>query len=58
MIIQAMTGMIASETKTVDDVPSWVWSSPLIDTVVRHRHGRVGLLPPSSPANALASARR
>ena len=32
MIIQAMTGMIASETKTVDDVPSWVWSSPLIDT--------------------------
>ena len=32
MIIQAMTGMIASETKTVDNVPSWVWSSPLIDT--------------------------
>ena len=32
MIIQAMTGMIASETKTVDEVPSWVWSSPLIDT--------------------------
>ena len=32
MIIQAMTGMIASETKTVDGVPSWVWSSPLIDT--------------------------
>ena len=32
MIIQAMTGMISSETKTVDDVPSWVWSSPLIDT--------------------------
>ena len=32
MIIQAMTGMIASETKTVDDVPSWVWSSPLVDT--------------------------
>lgn len=32
MIIQAMTGMIAAETKTVDDVPSWVWSSPLIDT--------------------------
>ena len=32
MIIQAMTGMIASETKVVDDVPSWVWSSPLIDT--------------------------
>ncbi len=32
MILQAMTGMIASETKTVDNVPSWVWSSPLIDT--------------------------
>ena len=32
MIIQAMTGMIASETKTVDEVPSWVWSSPLVDT--------------------------
>ena len=32
MIIQAMTGMIASETKTVDNVPSWVWSSPLVDT--------------------------
>ena len=32
MIIQAMTGMIAAETKTVDDTPSWVWSSPLIDT--------------------------
>ena len=32
MIIQAMTGMVAAETKTVDDVPSWVWSSPLVDT--------------------------
>ena len=32
MIVQAMTGMVASETKTLDGVPSWVWSSPLIDT--------------------------
>ena len=32
MIIQAMTGMIASETKNVDGVPSWIWSSPLVDT--------------------------
>lgn len=32
MIIQAMTGMVASETKTVRGVPSWVWSSPLVDT--------------------------
>ena len=32
MIVQAMTGMVASETKTLDGVPSWVWSSPLVDT--------------------------
>ena len=32
MIVQAMTGMVASETKNLDGVPSWVWSSPLIDT--------------------------
>ena len=32
MIVQAMTGMVASESKTLDGVPSWVWSSPLIDT--------------------------
>jgi formyl-CoA transferase len=32
MIIQAMTGMVASETKTVDGAPSWIWSSPLVDT--------------------------
>ena len=32
MIVQAMTGIVASETKTLDGVPSWVWSSPLIDT--------------------------
>ncbi len=32
MIIQAMTGMVASETKMVNGVPSWVWSSPLVDT--------------------------
>ncbi len=32
MIVQAMTGMVAAETKTLDGVPSWVWSSPLIDT--------------------------
>ena len=32
MIVQGMTGMVSSETKTLDGVPSWVWSSPLIDT--------------------------
>ena len=32
MILQGMTGMVSSETKTLDGVPSWVWSSPLIDT--------------------------
>jgi formyl-CoA transferase len=32
MIIQAMTGMMASETKTIDGTPSWIWSSPLVDT--------------------------
>ena len=32
MIIQAMTGMVAAETKTLNGVPSWVWSSPLVDT--------------------------
>ena len=33
MILQAMTGMMAAENKTIDGVPQWVWSSPLIDTV-------------------------
>jgi len=32
MIVQGMTGMVSSETKELDGVPSWVWSSPLIDT--------------------------
>ena len=32
MIVQGMTGMVSSETKTLDGTPSWVWSSPLIDT--------------------------
>jgi len=32
MIVQGMTGMVSSETKTLDGVPAWVWSSPLIDT--------------------------
>ena len=32
MIVQGMTGMVSSETKTLDGVPSGVWSSPLIDT--------------------------
>ena len=32
MIVQGMTGMVSSETKTLDGVPSWVWSSPLVDT--------------------------
>ena len=32
MIVQAMTGMVAAETKTLNGVPSWVWSSPLVDT--------------------------
>ena len=32
MILQAMTGMIAAEHKTIDGAPQWVWSSPVIDT--------------------------
>ncbi len=32
MIIQAMTGMVASENKILNGVPSWVWSSPPVDT--------------------------
>ncbi len=31
MILQAMSGMIAAENKTIDGIPQWVWSSPLID---------------------------
>ena len=32
MILQAMTGMMAAENKTIDGIPQWVWSSPVIDT--------------------------
>ena len=32
MILQAMTGMMAAEHKTLDGVPQWVWSSPVIDS--------------------------
>ena len=32
MILQAMSGMMAAEHKTIDGVPQWVWSSPLIDS--------------------------
>ena len=32
MILQAMSGMMAAETKTIDGVPQWVWSSPVIDS--------------------------
>ncbi len=32
MILQAMSGMMAAENKTVDGVPQWVWSSPVIDS--------------------------
>ena len=32
MILQAKTGIMASEHKTVDGVPQWVVSSPVIDT--------------------------
>ena len=31
MILQAMSGIMAAENKTIDGVPQWVWSSPLID---------------------------
>ena len=31
MILQAMSGMMAAENKTIDGVPQWVWSSPVID---------------------------
>ena len=31
MILQAMSGMMAAEEKTIDGVPQWVWSSPVID---------------------------
>ena len=32
MILQAMTGIMASEHKTINGVPQWVVSSPVIDT--------------------------
>jgi len=32
MILQAMTGMMAAENKTIDGIPQWVWSSPVIDS--------------------------
>ena len=31
MILQAMSGIIAAEHKTMDGLPQWVWSSPMID---------------------------
>ena len=31
IILQAMSGMIAAEHKTIDGLPQWVWSTPVID---------------------------
>ena len=39
MILQAMTGIMASEHKTIDGVPQWVVSSPVIDTTSGIVHG-------------------
>ena len=68
MILQAMSGMIASEHKTIDGVPQWIWSSPLIDSYsgmcmawcvcaalfARERTGRGQMVETSLLASALA----